>query len=646
MNGDEYNNNVTQQLLNEKEQVDDTTARAVSRSKRSRTGIAIWVFMIICVTVLLILLLLDDDIEKDTLLVFKWTLLVLLTLGTILESEWGKELQLKKAISYIVSHHGHSDRIAHLTTQVGLHHHKKRNFMTDIVDTILEKAYYNLIHQHGWRIALEAAAKKRLNSTLVSAVSESGVIDWSSQRYPSVGDSCEFGDDVRRTYFPHLTPGYLDIATLSPVPSVVLEARKLWDRECQKDTCDWRLGLTGIFFRIPQVRSMIAAHFSSDPNDVVLCQNGCEAVISVLRSLPWEVGDILFIIKSEGDFCYSNTGVWLTERYGVQVVELEIKLPAFDNEIVKQVDEDLKKRITKPKVAIFNHVQGNGWLMPASAIRHTLHKYGTSVMIDGTLAVGQHVVKINEIRPDWYAASCSSFLLGMPGCGFLVAAPLKQGTTQPLIVSYYDGNGYEDEFSYCGLRDFSNWLSLMESLDFVRKKCSAERARQYCRRIAHRGERVIKAQWGVGPLQGERPTVGDIIELTPGQGTDACIRFPHETAAIIKDDYGTRPYKVDSTRGIQLYYDLHQIRLKNSKGSCDYAQMPTFKVPSSEGKTSQQAAKLQHLLVGRGVTCTVFSAKFGAPEPSLYVRCSVGIYNTIDDFKVLAKVVPQLHGRY
>ena len=640
------NSNITQQLLEDRERADDTTKKALSRSKRSRTGIAIWGLMIICVVILLILILLGDLIGEDTLLVSKWVLLALIIIGSVMESEWGKELQLKRTISYIVSHRGHSSRIAGITTEVGLHHHKKRSFMTDIVDTVLEKIYYNLIHQHSWRIAFEAAAKGCFNSTLVSAVSESGVIDWSESRFPSVGGACEFGEEVHKRYFPNLTTGYLDNATLSPVPTVVLEARKLWDQECQKDTCDWRLGLTGIFFRIPQVRSMLAANFYCDPNDVVLCQNNGDGVVSVLRSLPWEVGDILYIITSQGDSCYSNTGIWLTERFGVQVIEIEMPLPAFDSVIVKHIDDDLRKRITKPKVAIFNHVQSNGWCMPAAAIRHMLHKHGTSVLIDGTLAVGQHVVKLNEIRPDWYVASCSSFLFGMPGCGFLVTAPLKQGTTQPLIVSYYDTQGYENEFSYCGLRDFSNWLSLMESFDFVRKKCSAERSRQYCRRIAHKGEKIIKANWGVSPLQGQRPSIGDVIELTPGQGTDSCIRFHHETAYIIKDDYSTRPYKVDSTRGIQLYYDLHQIRLQDSKGSCDYAQMPSFKIPSSEGKTNQAAAKLQHLLVGRGITATVFSANFGDIEPSLYVRCSVGIYNTTDDFKLLAKVVPQLHGRY
>lgn len=89
--------------------------------------------------------------------------------------------------------------------------------------------------------------------------------------------------------------------------------------------------------------------------------------------------------------------------------------------------------------------------------------------IDGSFALGNVPVDLSTLMPEYYVGSLDRLCFTPPGTAFLVAQPHSRQGLTPLTVSYYYGQGFEQEFSYYGLQDFSNWLAVGHTFQFITK---------------------------------------------------------------------------------------------------------------------------------------------------------------------------------
>lgn len=135
-----------------------------------------------------------------------------------------------------------------------------------------------------------------------------------------------------------------------------------------------------------------------------------------------------------------------------------------------------------PVLCNFCHVTSKtAWIFPAQRLTKLLHDYGVSVMVDGAQAAGHIPLDVPAIGADWYYGTVHKWMYSAPGVAFLVTQPHKHPCTFPLTVSYFDTQGYSSEFSYTGLQDFANWLTLIDAVDFVQKVCGGwDAVRGYC----------------------------------------------------------------------------------------------------------------------------------------------------------------------
>ena len=587
-------------------------------------------------------------IDLDKLFV-KWILWGVTTLIIVIENNW---VMKKSVLERHLLHCDKDPRIRPLHRKKIKHHFARREAMVDIVDTFFEKIRHS-IHDNKFKLYLEGKWKTFLKDKTGDALGslESDIAwgtKWETLGKRMHGVEVAFGDAMRKLYF-DADSGYLDSASGGLVPRPVRDGRSQWDKANQVNPVVWRF--QSLPFRLQQGRSRIAAEIASDPDDTVFVASAAEALSCLVRCLPWQTGDRLLYLSAGGDGKQFEPLTQFAQRtYGVEALECKLPLPCSDVTIVQTIEKFLKKQTTLPVLVVFAHVMPNGWLLPAKQLTRLFHKYSISVAIDGTLAIGQIPVQVSQIGADWYTASFSSFCYSFGGSGFLVTNPLKQDVTSPLTVSYFDGQGYVKEFSYYGLRDFSSWLSVMDAFDFVQKVCQGfSMVRKYCRYVAHMGEKVIRDTWGESftPFQGRRPSKGDHVCLAPGRNGDACIRFQEERAVVLNDNFGERPYLVQGARGVKLWYAQKGIRLATLPFATKYGLMPTFRIPNSKGIGEDGARSLQlRLLRDHKLTVHMFSATFNQSEPYLYARCSVGIHNTVDDFKRFANAVIQMGGKY
>lgn len=174
-------------------------------------------------------------------------------------------------------------------------------------------------------------------------------------------------------------------------------------------------------------------------------------------------------------------------------------------------------------------------------------------MIDGAQAAGHIKLDVPAIGADWYYGTVHKWMYSAPGVAFLVTNPVKQPCTMPLTVSYFDTQGYSAEFSYTGLQDFSNWLTVIDAFDFVTNVCGGwDRVRQYCSSQAQQCVADLGQMWGTKPVQGGPERYGHmpIMPLPNGIGAsdgDAVkvmgwLQLKHEiTAFLLVTDVGGKP---------------------------------------------------------------------------------------------------------
>eukprot|EP01065_Artemidia_motanka_P004526 TRINITY_DN1213_c0_g3_i2.p1 TRINITY_DN1213_c0_g3~~TRINITY_DN1213_c0_g3_i2.p1 ORF type:complete len:558 (+),score=201.75 TRINITY_DN1213_c0_g3_i2:66-1739(+) len=438
-------------------------------------------------------------------------------------------------------------------------------------------------------------------------------IDWGG-KYKKIGGvmpdvktgeelTVEFGDSMRRTYF-KLDKGFLNSASYGATPIPVLEGRRAQEDAFQTNPVYWRF--TTLPPKWSQAKARLARMMGTDDDYIQIMPNANAATNTILKSLPWELGDRILLFSVEYDATLLACD-WLGREYGVESVELELVPPMSDDEVVRAVKAKLdameKEPGGLPKIANFCHVTSKtAWIFPAKEIVKVCHKKGVSVIVDGAQAAGHLDFTVRDIDADWYVGTVHKWMYSCPGVAFLVAKPQKQATTFPQTVSYFDGQGFDKEFSYYGLQDWSTWLSLIDGLDFVENVCCGWKSvRKYCQTQADAVGRVCHEVWSEKGLRGPS-------------------------------------WLADWPAPLQ--------------GSGRYGHMPIIPLPwhSSDDATNADAQSVMGSLMFEGVTAFTLvipvRGSDGKVHMTLGLRCACQIYTCEDDWRNMAAKVADFKGSY
>jgi isopenicillin-N epimerase len=123
---------------------------------------------------------------------------------------------------------------------------------------------------------------------------------------------------------------------------------------------------------------------------------------------------------------------------------------------------------------------------------------------------------LGAIGADWYIANLHKWACAPRSCGFLWAAPGRQGEVHPPVISWGFDQGYLAEFDWVGTRDPSPFLAAPEGIAFMRD-LGLEAMRGYQHALAlETGERLTR-RWGT-TLDRPDSMVGSMITVAlPGR---------------------------------------------------------------------------------------------------------------------------------
>lgn len=201
-----------------------------------------------------------------------------------------------------------------------------------------------------------------------------------------------------------------------------------------------------------------------DPRDLVLVTNATTALNTVIRGINFQKGDTVFFLSTTYGAVKKLLKAISSEK-DLNLHEVPLVPPVTDKQqIIDLIDSNLK---VGTRLAIFDHIPSNFPLvMPLQEIIPICKKRGIPVLIDGAHALGSQRLDLNSLQPTYYVSNAHKWFCAPKGSAFLYVDKQIKHTVRPLIISHGYGSGFNSEFIWAGLHDYSPFLALHTVLNF------------------------------------------------------------------------------------------------------------------------------------------------------------------------------------
>jgi isopenicillin-N epimerase len=398
---------------------------------------------------------------------------------------------------------------------------------------------------------------------------------------------------------------FLNAGSYGATPRVVLDARLEWEACEMVGPWAWRVSTLPL--RLRQVQNRLAEFVGAHPADLQLMVNANAGTSTILKSLPWEAGDVLLLFSCDYD-ATKLAARWLEATYGVQTEYIDATLPMTDDAIVRALTTFLQVRRTQkqpmPRLFNFCHCTSRtGWIFPAKRLTDAAHEFGVTVMIDGAQVPGHFPLDISHIAPEYYVGTCHKWMMTPPGVGFVVVAPSKQRVVRPLAAATPHEDAFARAFAASAPQDATPFLAVLQAFEFVDRVCGGWRSVwEYNATLARQAVRELTRMWN---LEAER---------------------------------------LECLQSAQVFH--------NGRPGVDAVNcLPVVPLPRGRGATAGDATRLMgYLLTRKETTAFLIVERIRCPDgtvcPVLCVRLTCQVHVSLDDVRRLGRAVAELQGTY
>ncbi len=269
---------------------------------------------------------------------------------------------------------------------------------------------------------------------------------------------------------------YLNTGTFGPMPAMVTqEIIKAYEM----------VGEFGAFSPVVRqkiehdgyeaARASVARLLNVLTDQIALTRSASDGICIIAYGLDWKAGDEVVVTDQEhpsGELPWIN----LHKRYGVNVRVVQV---ADDPNITLQHFADA---ITdRTRLVFASHVcSSTGERLPAREICELAHNKGKLAAIDGSHALGQFAVDLQEIKADFYVTCGHKWLLGPQGTGMLYVAPEHIERIAPSWIGWGAQRDYSEDLDGLdfklqdsarryefGTKPWPLFLGLTRAIDFV-----------------------------------------------------------------------------------------------------------------------------------------------------------------------------------
>ncbi|MFC4585863.1 aminotransferase class V-fold PLP-dependent enzyme [Sphaerisporangium corydalis] len=304
--------------------------------------------------------------------------------------------------------------------------------------------------------------------------------------------------------FAHLNHGSFGAA-----PRHVLKRQDELRREMERDPDSF---FATVLDRIAKARHEIAAFLGSDPEGLAFVTNVTEGVAVALNSVPLAPGDEILI----GDHIYGAVEIAARRtaaRTGAKVVQVTLPGRADGEWTGEQAAETFLGAVTpRTKLAVFDHITSStARLLPVRRLVDGFRALGVVTIVDAAHAPGMVDVDVSELGADFWTGNLHKWAFAPRPSGVLAVAPQWRDRVEPVIVSFFQRDGFPRSVEFQGTRDYTPWLAAPHALAFATPEVRVRNAA-----LVARGQRILAEIAGLVPWRSDPELSMRVLRLPPG----------------------------------------------------------------------------------------------------------------------------------
>lgn len=338
---------------------------------------------------------------------------------------------------------------------------------------------------------------------------------------------------------------FLNHGSFGAVPKCVFVEQTRWRLRIEAEPVE----LIGrrIAGLLEAAREPVARWLGMGVNDFGFVTNATDGINAVLQSLKLRPQDELLTTTHVYN-AVRQAMKHAAARAGARYREIEIPLPVESpGQLAGQVIAGLS---SSTRLLVVDHITSpTAIVFPIDRISAECASRGIDLLIDGAHAPGMVPLNVPATGAAYYAGNLHKWACGPKGSGFLWVRPDRQADVHPLVVSHFYGEGFSREFAWQGTRDFSGWLAVPRSLEFM-AELGWDKVMAHNHAMAVWVQQMLCRAWGVEPIS---PIDGSML------GSMATLRLPGSLAEM------TEPQSVQVQ---QRLYDEYRIEVPLMRWEC------------------------------------------------------------------------------
>tara|TARA_B100000941_G_scaffold59980_1_gene39458 strand:- start:2413 stop:3570 length:1158 start_codon:yes stop_codon:yes gene_type:complete len=294
---------------------------------------------------------------------------------------------------------------------------------------------------------------------------------------------------------------YLNHGSFGACPKELLKIQYNFKKELEREPVK-HLAFD-IVKNLEKSRTALSHYVNCDKDDVVYFPNPSTALNTVLRSLRLDRGDEVLSTNHEYG-AMDKAWSYLSKKIGFKYINQKISVPLTTKDIF--IKEFIKGITKKTRVIFLSHITSpTALIFPIEEICKIAREKKIITIIDGAHVPGHIKLDLKKLNADFYSGACHKWMCSPKGVAFLYSNKNLQELIEPLVISWgYDSehpssSQFLDYLQWQGTNDISAYLTVPETINFLKKKNWNEKAKK-CRELNLWAAKKIQQELKLKPL--------------------------------------------------------------------------------------------------------------------------------------------------
>jgi isopenicillin-N epimerase len=294
---------------------------------------------------------------------------------------------------------------------------------------------------------------------------------------------------------------YLNFGSFGACPKPIFDDYQKWQRELEREPVQF-ISVNG-FRNLEKSRETLGAYINCDPSNLVYTPNPTFAINIIARNLDLQEGDEILSTDLEYG-AMDRTWNYYCRQRKAKYVRQPVLLPLTTREAF--LENFWKGYSSRTKAIFISQITSTtALILPVKEICEKAKSLGLMTIVDGAHVPGHVKLDLSEIKADVYTGACHKWMMTPKGSSFLYVRKELHQQLDPLIISWgYEsdapsGSQFLDYHQFNGTRDFTAYLTIPKSIEFMQQYNWTEVGRE-CRKLVQQNAARFSELLHAAPL--------------------------------------------------------------------------------------------------------------------------------------------------